>query len=421
MLLGLVAPIMASFRTEIGWPSDVAIFGRDAMLVVETSRQAGQMLVNRHPGYRAPILATSLGLAYLANRIVISSMCQYSARDGLANAWHFAHLAKFAVGGAGIVFVEATAVEARGRITHGDMGLWSDRHADALRGIVEFTKDQGAVAAIQLAHAGRRASIQRPWHGNGPLDETDAARGETPWNIVSVSDEPTGPGHLVPHALGIEEIGAIRDRFVDAARRANALGFDIAEIHAAHGFLLHSFLSPLSNSRVDAYGGDLNGRMRFALEVVEAVREVWPVDKPLFFRVSAVDGDANGWQVEDSIALARELKLRGVDVVDCSSGGIAGSAPTKDVSRRPGFLVPFASRIRNEANIMTQAVGLITRPEQAENVLQEGSADFVAIAREALYNPHWPLHAVQHFGIDKDYHNWPDQYGWWLARRKFHQ
>ncbi len=355
------------------------------------------------------------------NRIVITPMCQYSARDGMANQWHFAHLAKFAVGGAGIVFFEATAVEARGRITHGDLGIWSERHADALKGIVEFIKDQGAVPALQIAHAGRKASTQRPWHGNGPMDESDAARGETPWDIVGPTDEPAGPGWLVPHGLTIEEIGSIRDAFADAARRADSAGFDIVEIHGAHGYLLHSFLSPLSNKRNDAYGGDLHGRMRLALEIAEAVRGVWPNDKPLFFRVSAVDGVEDGWQLADSVALARELKARGVDVVDCSSGGIAGAATTANVRRRPGFQVPFAACIRNEANIMTQAVGLIMTPAQAEAALRAGSADLIAIGREALYNPHWPLHAARELGVDPGYHNWPDQYGWWLARRKFAQ
>jgi len=359
----------------------------------------------------------------LPNRIVISPMCQYSAHDGLVNDWHFAHLAKFAVGGAGMVFVEATAVEARGRITHGDLGIWSDSHADALQRIVKFIQSQGSVAALQIGHAGSKASAQRPWHGKGPLADSDAARGEPPWDTVAASNVSAEPGAPAPHGLDVEEIDAMRDAFVAAARRANACGFDVLEVHGAHGFLLHSFLSPLTNRRNDAYGGDLQGRMRFVLEIIEAVRAVWPQGKPLFFRGSVVDGADDGWQIEDSIALAKELKVRGVDVVDCSTGGIStvhrSNRSAAAELPRPGFLVPFAERIRKEANIMTQAVGLIMKPQQAEAILRAGSADLIAIAREALNDPHWALHAAQELGADSGFDVWPEQYGWWLARRKF--
>ncbi len=351
------------------------------------------------------------------NRVVISPMCQYSAVDGLANDWHFAHLAQFATGGAGIVFPGAVAVEPRGRITHGDLGIWSDRQVEALAPIVRFLKDHGSVPAIQIGHAGRKASMQRPWHGNGPMDESDAARGEKPWPVVAASAVPVDDGWLVPHALEEDEIAGIRDAFVAAARRAHACGFEALEIHGAHGYLIHSFLSPISNRRTDGYGGDRAGRMRLALEITEAVRAAWPEELPLFFRISAVDGIDGGWELEDSVVLVTELKARGVDVVDCSSGGIAGSATAGRIPRGPGFQVPYAARIRGETGVMTQAVGLITEPDQAENILRAGDADLIAIGREALYDPFWPRHAAQALGADPDFADWPKQYGWWLERR----
>ncbi|HYM30692.1 MAG TPA: NADH:flavin oxidoreductase/NADH oxidase [Candidatus Cybelea sp.] len=354
----------------------------------------------------------------LRNRLVIAPMCQYSAVDGTAGEWHFAHLAKFAVGGAGLVFTEATAVEARGRITHGDLGIWEDRHIAPLARIAAFVKSQGAVPAIQLAHAGRKASMQRPWHGNGPMDSSDTERGEEPWEIVGPSDEPMDTGWLAPHALTVAEIKSVQDSFVAAARRALAAGFEVMEMHGAHGYLVHEFLSPRSNRRKDAYGGELKGRMRFALELAEALRSVWPADKPLFVRVSSIDAVTGiGWRIEDTVALARELKRIGVDVIDCSSGGIEGSATAARVPRGPGFQVPFAAQVRREAGIATQAVGLILQPEQAEAVLQAGDADLVAIGREALYEANWPLHAAMALEGDDAWQLWPAPYGWWLERR----
>jgi 2,4-dienoyl-CoA reductase-like NADH-dependent reductase (Old Yellow Enzyme family) len=355
------------------------------------------------------------------NRIVLSPMCQYSAVDGKVGDWHLVHLGKFAQGGAGIVFVEATAVEARGRITHGDVGLWSDEHTPGLARIAAFLKKEGALPAIQLAHAGRKASMARPWYGNGPLTEADRKRGDLQWGTVGPSPEPVAEGWQAPAQADEAELARVRDAFVAAARRADAAGFDVVEVHSAHGYLLHSFLSPISNHRADRYGGSLENRMRYPLEVVAAVRAAWPRGKPLFVRLSSIDDVEGGWSVEDTVRLASELARAGVDVVDCSSGGIAGSATaaTKTFLRRtPGFQVPFAARVRREAGLKTMAVGLILEARQAEAVLQEGSADLVAVGREALFDPHWPLHAALELGADPDFAQWPQQYGWWLTRRE---
>ena len=357
----------------------------------------------------------------LPNRVVISPMCQYSATDGNAGDWHFAHLAKFALGRAGLIFTEASAVEADGRITHGDLGIWRDEHIAPLQRIAAFVKTQGAVPAIQLAHAGRKASTQRPWRGNGPLDAADAQRGDVAWAIVGPGDNPLGPGWLTPHALTKPEMRRITQSFVAAAARADRAGFEVAEIHGAHGYLLHSFLSPLTNPRTDEYGGSLANRMRLPLEVVAAVRARWPAAKPLFVRVSAVDDIEGGWSIDDSIVLATELKRLGVDVVDCSSGGALGpaTAAAKPLTPRvPGFQVPFAQAIRSRADIATMAVGLILDAHQAEAALQSGQADLIAVGREALNDPNWALHAARALGEDPRFEMWPEQYGWWLTRRQ---
>jgi 2,4-dienoyl-CoA reductase-like NADH-dependent reductase (Old Yellow Enzyme family) len=358
------------------------------------------------------------------NRIVISPMCQYSADDGLANDWHFVHLGRFALGGAGIVMVEATAVAKDGRITHGDMGLWSDAHIAPLARIAAFVRDHGAVPAIQLAHAGRKASMQRPWFGNGPLNADDFLRGETPWDIVAPSALPLEEGWITPHALTDDELTELRDAYRAAIERAIKAGFDIVELHMAHGYLMHSFLSPLSNKRGDKYGGGRAGRMRLPLEVVETARASWPTDKPMFVRISSVDGLDGGWTLDDSVAFARELKARGVDVIDCSSGGLTGSATAARIPRGYGFQLPFAARIRKEAGIPTMAVGLIVHPQQAEDALAEGAADLIAIAREAMFDPNWPLHAEMALGAAEGetygeiFSSWPKQAGWWLERRE---
>jgi 2,4-dienoyl-CoA reductase-like NADH-dependent reductase (Old Yellow Enzyme family) len=307
------------------------------------------------------------------NRVVISPMCQYSARDGVAGDWHLVHLGKFAQGGAGIVFVEATAVEKRGRITHGDTGIWDDAHIQGLKRIASFIKEQKAVPAIQLAHAGRKASMARPWYGNGPLTQADLDRGDKPWSTLAPSEAPIDSSWIAPRAFAKGDFQVVLNAYREATRRARAAGFDIIEVHAAHGYLLHTFLSPLSNARSDDYGGSLENRMRFPLEVVREVRKAWPADKPLFVRVSSIDDVEGGWGIEDTIRLAKELKLLGVDVVDCSSGGIQGSATAATralLKRVPGFQVPFAERVRKEAGVATMAVGLILTPQQAEEALQ---------------------------------------------------
>ncbi len=352
------------------------------------------------------------------NRVVISPMCQYSAHDGHLEDWHAVHLGRFATGGAGIVFTEATAVQKNGRITHGCAGLWEDGQIAGHARVAQFARRHGAVPAIQLGHAGRKAGMQRPWFGNGPLTEADFDRGDMPWTPVGPSPLPVAEGWPVPHELSAAEIARLVEDFASAARRALAAGYQIAEIHGAHGYLIHSFLSPLSNRRKDGYGGDFAGRMRLALEVTEAVRAAWPEDLPLFFRTSAVDGAEGGWSLDDSVALAAWLRTLGVDVVDCSSGGIAGSATAAGRGRRqPGFQVPYAARLRAEAGVKTMAVGLITDAHQAEAILAEGAADLIAIGREALADPMWALHAARSLGHDPDYDAWPRQSGWWLAVR----
>ncbi len=352
------------------------------------------------------------------NRIVVPPLCQYSAKDGIANDWHLVHLGSYARGGAGTIFVEATGVEARGRITHGCLGIWTDEQAQALVPLVNIIKAHGAVAGIQIAHAGRKASTQRPWNGLSALTEKDIAQGDVPWEVVGASAIPADEGWLVPRELSADEIGDIVRAFGQAAARSHEVGFECLEIHGAHGYLLQSFLSPLSNKRTDGYGGDLAGRMRLALEVTREVRGHWPANKPLYFRISSVDGSEDGWQLEDSIALAKELKALGVDCIDCSSGGNAASATINLIPRGLGFQVPYAAAIRKEAGILSMAVGLILDGEQAEAILQAGDADLIAVGREIMYNPFWPVQAAQDLGVDPEFEMWPAQYGWWLEKRE---
>ncbi len=281
-------------------------------------------------------------------------------------------------------------------------------------------KAQNVVPAIQLAHAGRKGSMQRPWFGNGALSAQDLARGEKQWEIVAPTGAPMAEGHLVPRQLSVADLAVLRGQWADAARRALDAGFDVLEIHNAHGYLMHQFLSPLSNTRDDAYGGDFAGRTRFPLEVAEAIRAVWPQDKPVFVRVSAVDGLEGGWTLDDTVAYAKELKVRGIDVIDCSSGGLFGSATAARVKRTWGFQVPYAERVRREAGIRSMAVGLIVDPAVAEAILQKGQADLIAIAREALVNPCWPQMAEIALGRKAfdAMDDWPVQYGWWLKHRE---
>jgi 2,4-dienoyl-CoA reductase-like NADH-dependent reductase (Old Yellow Enzyme family) len=355
----------------------------------------------------------------IRNRVVISPMCQYSAHEGHLDDWHLVHLGRFATGGAGIVFTEATAVQKGGRITHGCPGLWTDSQIPGHARIAQFALRNGAIPAIQLAHAGRKSGMQRPWFGNGPLNDADRERGDMAWQPVGPSALPVAQGWPLPHALSKQDINDLIEDFVSAAKRALAAGYKIAEIHGAHGYLLHSFLSPLSNKRTDEYGGDLSGRMRLALEITERVRAVWPSQLPLFFRTSAVDGTPEGWSLDDTVMLAMELKHLGVDVMDCSSSGIAGSATASvPKKRQPGFQVGYAERVRKNVGISTMAVGLITHAQQAEDILSQGQADLIAIGREALVDPMWALHAAQELGHDLEFKTWPEQSGWWLAARQ---
>lgn len=359
----------------------------------------------------------------LRNRIVISPMCQYSAQDGHATDWHLVQYGRFAVGGAGMVFVEATIVAKNGCATAGDLGIWDDAHLPGLRRIADFIRSQGAAAAIQLGHAGPKGAMQRPWHGTGPLGPEDMrVRGEAPWPLVGPTAQPAGPGFQTPRAMTCEDIEALRGDYVAAAERALCAGFDAIELHAAHGYLLHRFLSPLTNDRTDGYGGSLAGRMRLVLEIAGDLRRVWPPERPLFVRISATDAIEGGWTVEDSVRLAKALADIGVDVIDCSSGGIGGSATASGGPRKPGFQVPLAARVRAEAGIATMAVGLILTASQAEEALTSGAADLVAIGREALIDPNWPLRAAATLGVhsgENAYSDWPAQHGWWLARRRY--
>ena len=337
------------------------------------------------------------------NRIMVSPMCQYSSVEGMPNDWHLVHLGGFAVGGAGLVVAEATAIEARGRISPSDLGIWSDAHVAPLARLAEVIGQNGAVPGIQLAHAGRKGSTKVPWiPGSRALGPEEGG-----WSpVVAPSPIPFGDGYPVPHALTVTEIADIVRAWAAATRRAREAGFKLIEIHAGHGYLLHQFFSPVANQRTDAYGGSFEGRTRIGLEVVEAIRGEWPADLPLFMRLSATDwiDDRPSWTLADSIALARLVGGRGVDLIDCSSGSMVRSAT---VPEGPGFQVPFAEAIRRDAGIMTAAVGMITGAEQAEEIIASGKADLVALGRALLVDPHWPLRAARTLGVEGP---WPDQY-----------
>ena len=356
----------------------------------------------------------------LPNRIVVSPMCLYSAVDGVANDWHFVHYGKLATGGSGLVLVEATAVEPAGRITHGCTGLWKDAQIEPLRRIAEFVRSEGSIPGIQLAHAGRKASSQRPWQGGEALSEAEGAKGEGPWSMVAPSAIAANAKRDTPTALEIDEMRQITDRWMKATRRALACGFDVVEIHGAHGYLLHSFLSPVSNQRTDAYGGCLENRMRYPLEVAAAVRREWPDHLPAFYRLSAIDGLPDGWKIEDTLVFSARLRELGYDVIDCSSGGIDAErsrSVATSLTRRPGFQVPFAHRVRKELGIMTAAVGLIVDPRHAESILQKKQADLICLGRQLLFNPQWPLQAIVELEGERGYDDWPPQYEWSLRKR----
>ena len=334
-----------------------------------------------------------------ANRIVVSPMCQYSSVDGYANDWHFAHLAARAVGGAGLVFTEAAAVTPEGRISPQDLGVWSEKHFEPLERIARFMESQGARAGIQLAHAGRKGSTYRPGMGQGAVAESAGG-----WRPVAPSAIAFSDTYAKPDELTIEQIKALRRAFVVAAERAAAAGFDVIEIHAAHGYLIHEFLSPLSNRRVDAYGGSFENRTRFLRECVEGVRRALPDRCPLFVRISATDWVEGGWDIDQSVELARLLLSLGVDLIDCSSGG---NLEKVEIPIGPGYQTPFAERIRREANIATAAVGMITAPAQADQIIRNDQADLVLLAREMLRDPYWPMHAAQKLAQIAP---WPVQY-----------
>jgi 2,4-dienoyl-CoA reductase-like NADH-dependent reductase (Old Yellow Enzyme family) len=324
----------------------------------------------------------------LPNRIVVSPMCQYMAREGSANDWHLMHLGQFAMGAAGLVITEATHVSAVGRITHHCLGLYSDDNETQLKRVIDFCRRFGvARLGIQLAHAGRKASAHTPAEGGKPL-----APDEKAWTTLAPSALPFGPGWHVPAALSREDLKEVKRQFVDAARRAERIGFDLIELHGAHGYLMHEFLSPISNQRKDEYGGVLANRMRFPLEVFEAVRAAWPADKPLGVRVSATDWLEEGWKPEEAVAFARELKALGCDFIDASSGALD---PRQQIPFAPGYNVPFAEKIRRETGIVTMAVGMITRAEQAEEIIASGKADLIAIARAVMDDPRWAWHAAR--------------------------
>ena len=326
------------------------------------------------------------------NRIAVSPMCQYSSEDGFANDWHLVHLGSRAAGGAGLVMTEAAAVEARGRISAVDLGIWKDDHIEFLSRIARFVHAHGAVAGIQLAHAGRKASTLPPWAGDGAIPASEGA-----WQVAAPSAIPFRQDYPLPAELSVAGIEDVLKAFRDAARRALEAGFRLVEVHAAHGYLAHEFLSPLSNHRQDQYGGGFENRIRFTLETVAAVREVWPERLPLFLRISATDWVAGGWDIAESVELARRVKPLGVDLIDCSSGGLSMD---QKIALAPGYQVPFAERVRREAGIPTGAVGLITTPHQADQIVRAGQADMVLLAREFLRDPYFPLHAAKALGAD---------------------
>lgn len=365
-----------------------------------------------------PALFTPLALRGVTfkNRVMLSPMAQDAAEDGCVTDWHYAHLGKFAIGGVGFVCLEAARVERRGLGTVGDLGLWKDAQVPPLAKLVAYLHSLGTVVGMQLGHAGRKAGTRRSLEGFGPLDRRVPVEGQAHWPVIAPSAVPFQDGWPVPQAMGEGEVREVTEAFAQAARRAHEAGLDVIELQGAHGDLIHQFLSPASNRRTDGYGGSLANRMRFALGIVEAVRRAWPPEKPLFFRLCAQD--EGGWKLEDSVALARELKARGVDAVDCSSGGIdAGTAAILAAGTQPGYQVPYAQRIRREADIATVAVGLIVKPEQANEIIAKGQADLVALGRELLWNPFWAVQAAKAMGVDPEFKGMPPQYGWWLERR----
>jgi 2,4-dienoyl-CoA reductase-like NADH-dependent reductase (Old Yellow Enzyme family) len=362
-----------------------------------------------------PIRVRSLELK---NRIVISPMMQHAAPGGFANHWHLVHLGKFALGGAGLIFTESTAVSPMGRIGRDDAGLWRDEHVPPWKDVVDFVHQNGAAIGVQLGHAGRKAGSKPLWEGGEALTPAQMAEDDPHWVRLGPSAVAAGEGWSTPQAMSEEDITQAVEEFASAARRAHQAGFDVIELHFGHGYLVTSFLSPISNRRTDAYGGDLQGRMRLALEIAARVRQEWPADKPLWCRLSVVDGAVGGWGEEDSVVLVRQLQTLGVDVIDCSSGGLTEQTKALPVPRGLGFQVPLARKVRQETGVLTQAVGMIVDPHQAQDIIASGAADLVAIGRQALFDPYWPLHAQWALERDPAFNDWPLRHGVWLQKRQ---
>ena len=363
-----------------------------------------------------PLLFSPLTLRGLTlkNRIVVAPMHQYSAVKGFPTDWHLMNAGRYAAGGAGLVILESTKVERRGCGTVGDLGIWDDAFIEPLRRLSDFIHACGAASGIQLGHSGRKSRTGRPWERSRPLTPADGIDDWDGWELVAPSALPADAGSPVPRALDTDEAAEVARAWGRAAARADAAGFDIIEIHGAHGFLIHEFLSPQANQRTDRYGGSAANRMRFALEVAEHARAAWPAHKPLFMRLS-VDDDA-GWAPADSVVLSRQLKERGVDVIDCSAGGIL-ARPVSSAPIGYGYQVPFARAIKREAGVASMAVGLIVHHDQAERILRDGDADLIALGREMLYNPNWAMDAAQKMGVDPGFDMLPAPYAWWLGKR----
>jgi len=351
----------------------------------------------------------------LRNRIVLSPMCQYKAKDGMISEWHLQHYSRFAFSGLGGAFIEATGVSPEGRIGHGCTGIWSDNHIEGLSKITKTFKDYNCVSGIQLAHAGRKASFLRPWDGASPITNEDTI--EPAWQTIGPSAIPINDKSPVPKEMTKEDINKVRNEFRLAAQRADKAGFDMIEIHGAHGYLLHSFFSPISNQRNDEYGGSFENRIRFALEIIADIKSVWPDDKPIFYRLSSIDAPGEGATLEDNVRLAIALKQSGIDVIDCSSGGITGSPVLTKSKIIPGFQVPYSEKIKKEAEISSMAVGAIINPEQANDIIMQNRADLVAIGRELLADTQWVYKAATHFGLENSKDYLPESYSFYLSRR----
>lgn len=355
---------------------------------------------------------------HFKNRIAVSPMSQYRAVEGQTNEWHLVHLGRFALGGAGLVYCEATAVTRDGRRTHGDLGIWNDTHIEGLQTVARFLGREGTVPGIQLSHAGRKASERRPWHGETPVNDEDVSeRGEAPWTAMGPSPITYSDGWPDPIEMSQRDIEEVIEAFGQAARRAREAGFKIVEVYAAHGFLVHQFLSPISNKRTDEWGGSAENRRRFALEVAKSIRKHWPDDLPLAFRLSATDWLDGGVEIDDTIETAKALKAAGVDMIDCSSGGISGKERPRRMTIEQGFQARFAGEVKEQADIATMAVGFLWDAPFCDRLIAIGKADMIALARELLDDPNWPLHAAAQLEADDDHANWPIEAGWWLMKR----